>query len=381
MKIAFYAPMKSPRHPNPSGDRRIAQLLVRALESAGHQIQLASEFRSFDGVGNRSFQEASRQEGDKQARELLAAYRDNKLPVPELWFTYHLYHKAPDWIGPQVSTALKIPFIIAEASYAAKQSGGPWELGLRSSQTAIEMASAVISFNAVDDEGVLPWLKNGVKIKPIPPFIDIQPYADAAKQRIRHRRNIAIQYRIDESVPWLICVAMMRPGDKLRSYELLGSALASLQDRPWQLIVVGDGSARDQTIAALAGIGDRILWLGQQAAESLPGIYAASDLYVWPAIGEAFGMSFLETQAAGVPVIAGNIGGVPNVVNAPDCAVLVEPGSSEAFAQAVSKLLDAPEIRRKLAAKAQQHTWENHGLEAAASALNRVIDEIATCRA
>ena len=66
-----------------------------------------------------------------QALELLDAYNNDKIAKPHAWFTYHLYHKAPDWIGPRISETLKIPYIIAEASYAAKQSGGPWDSGLR----------------------------------------------------------------------------------------------------------------------------------------------------------------------------------------------------------------------------------------------------------
>jgi glycosyltransferase involved in cell wall biosynthesis len=242
------------------------------------------------------------------------------------------------------------------------------------------MASAVISFNRVDDEAILPLLKDGVAIKPIRPFIDIQPYARAAEKRTDSRINIAARFRIDASVPWLICVAMMRPGDKLRSYELLGSALSRLRDTPWQLIVIGDGEAREQTTAALGEVIDRVHWLGLQDAEALPGILAASDLYVWPAVGEAFGIALLEAQAAGVAVVAGNFGGVSNVVNAPDCGVLVESVSPETFAQAVAGLLDEPGYRRKMAARAQQHTWKYHGLDEGASALNRVIDEVTSCR-
>lgn len=47
MRIALYAPMKSPAHPVPSGDRTMARLLVRALELAGHRVALASDLRVF----------------------------------------------------------------------------------------------------------------------------------------------------------------------------------------------------------------------------------------------------------------------------------------------------------------------------------------------
>ena len=48
--------------------------------------------------------------------------------APELWFTYHLYHKAPDWLGPRIAGALGIPYVVAEASFAPKQAGGPGPL-------------------------------------------------------------------------------------------------------------------------------------------------------------------------------------------------------------------------------------------------------------
>ena len=376
MRIAFYAPMKSPEHPNPSGDRRIAQLLMRALDQGGHEVRLASQHRSYDGIGDAATQATIRQKAEQQAMVLLDAYNDDKIARPHVWFTYHLYHKAPDWIGPRITETLKIPYVIAEASYAPKQSGGAWDLGFQASRRAIEIASAVISFNAVDDGCVSPLLKHGSKISRVPPFIDTQPYDAAARDRKLYREMAARQYKVDPGVPWLVCVAMMRPGDKLRSYEQLGEALSGLKDRPWRLLVIGDGSAREQAITALAVVDDRVHWIGAQDIDKLPGIYAACDLYVWPAVNEAFGMAFIEAQASGLGVVAGNSGGVSGVVNSPDCGVLVEPGNPQALAAAVAKLLDEPENRQAMASRAQRYTLEHHDLDAGASALNRVLEEV-----
>ncbi len=380
MLIAFYAPMKSPEHPNPSGDRQIAQLLMRALDQGGHQVLLASQHRSYDGTGNTRAQAAIKREGGRLASRLLDAYSNSTISKPNIWLTYHLYHKAPDWIGPRICKTLKIPYIIAEASYAAKQTGGSWDLGLQASKQAIEMASAIISFNAIDDACVSSLLRGGTKIFSIPPFVDTQPYAAAAKEKILHRRLTAGRYGIDPGVPWLLCVAMMRPGDKIRSYEQLGTALSILKDRPWRLLVIGDGTAREQATRALAAIDDHVHWIGRQDAEKLPGIYAACDLYVWPAVNEAFGMAFVEAQASGLAAVAGNYGGVQGVVNAPDCGLLVEPGNPEALAVAVAKLLDEPENRQAMASRAQQHTWQHHGLDAGASALDRVLNKVTSCQ-
>jgi len=57
MRVAFYAPMKPPGHPAPSGDRRTARLLIAALEREGHRVEVASTFRSYDRTGDASRQQ------------------------------------------------------------------------------------------------------------------------------------------------------------------------------------------------------------------------------------------------------------------------------------------------------------------------------------
>ena len=66
----------------------------------------------------------------------------------------------------------------------------------------------------------------------------------------------------------------------------------------------------------------------------------ARDLYLWPAINEAYGMAFLEAQAAGLPVVAGRTGGVPAVVADGVTGLLTPIGDAAAFAGAVARLLD-----------------------------------------
>ena len=76
MRIAFYAPLKPPTHATPSGDRRVARLLLQALQIAGHDPRLASDFRSFDGTGDALRQERLRAEGAEIADVLLKQWRN-----------------------------------------------------------------------------------------------------------------------------------------------------------------------------------------------------------------------------------------------------------------------------------------------------------------
>ena len=141
MRVAFYAPMKPPGHAVPSGDREIARLLVRALGSAGHAVEVASRFVSRDGKGNADRQERLREIGLRLADRLIRRYRARPAGErPDAWLTYHVYHKAPDWLGPAVAEALAIPYLLVEASSAPKRAGGPWDIGYRGANAAIARA-------------------------------------------------------------------------------------------------------------------------------------------------------------------------------------------------------------------------------------------------
>ena len=298
----------------------------------------------------------------------------NGPPRPDLWFSYHLYHKAPDWLGPAISAALDIPYIAAEASYARKQSSGPFGAGLEASLHAIARADAIMSFTPEDQEALLPLVKNPACLHRIAPFLDAAPYRAARVERLRHRKTLAARHDLDENRPWLLTVAMMRPGDKLASYRLMGRALNLIADPPWQLLVVGDGTAREPVEEALLPIGsDYVFFVGKQNAEDLTAFYAAADLLVWPAVNEAFGMVFLEAAAAGLPVIAGNWRGVSEIVVTGETGILIDPWDDVEFAEAVVDLtLDNP--RRIAMAKAAAARAESkHGMTAAVTVLNQAI--------
>src|SRR5438128_1895241 len=124
MRIAFYAPLKPPDHPVPSGDRRMAQLFLDAWRHAGHEPFLASRLRNYDGAGDPLRQARLVRISRGWAARLLRQWQEQRDTAPGLWFTYHLYYKAPDWLGPVVSAALGIPYVIAEASWAPKRAAG-----------------------------------------------------------------------------------------------------------------------------------------------------------------------------------------------------------------------------------------------------------------
>jgi len=376
VRIAFYAPMKAPTHPTPSGDRRMAQLIMAALEVAGHDVQLASTFRSYDGKGVAARQAELETAGHAETEQLIEAWQN--LPAdkrPDLWVTYHLYHKAPDWLGPAVSAALNIPYVVAEASYARKQARGPYARNLAVTAQAIARAQVVLSITPEDEDALRPLVAGPDSLMRLPPFVDTAPYDAAHGARTEHRSELAAQYGLDPDKTWLITVGMMRPGDKLASYRLLGRALWLIADPEFHLLVIGDGDARSLVHDALDPLGENVaVFLGAQDAADLPGLYAAADLFVWPAYNEAYGMALLEAQATGLPVVAGGFRGVPEVVADSETGTLIAPWSDIAFAEAVVQLTRDSELRDTFSQNARTKVANQHSLTAASSALEAALE-------
>ena len=378
MRIAFYAPMKPPDHPVPSGDRQLARLFLQALSHGGHQCEIACHFVSRDGSGDRARQVRLRDLGEKLAALLLRRYQSRPADTrPEAWFTYHLYHKAPDWLGPRVAAALGIPYFIAEASTAPKRAGGPWDTGYTGANDAIAKANAIFTVNSDDWGCVEALIEPETYHKRLFPFVDAAPLGAAAGRRKNIRTGYAHQFDWPADTPLLLAVGMMRDGAKRQSYHLLATALAQLIDLPWRLIVAGDGPCRDEITRELDSLAPgRTTFLGELDERQLADAYAASDMLVWPAADEAFGMSLLEAQAAGLPVIAGKQRGVPDIVSAGVTGLLPPPDDMDAFAAAIRRLLGDDDLRQTFSRAAASRVREQYDVPRAAAEINRTLQTV-----
>jgi glycosyltransferase involved in cell wall biosynthesis len=372
MRLAFYAPLKPPDHPVPSGDRRMGRLLIQAWERAGHEVELASRLAARDGDGTRQAEIARQAAAERLRLQALFAARP-PAARPAAWFTYHLYYKAPDWLGLALARDLAIPYLVAEASIAGKRAGGPHDAGHRMAVAAVAGAARVFVLNPADKECLAPLVEPR-RLVDLPAFLDLAATAPPAEGREALRRTLAERHGLDGNRPWLASIAMMRPGDKLASYGILGRALGGLLDLDWQLLVAGDGPARPAVEAALAPLGaGRVFHLGRLAEADVARLTAAADLCLWPAVNEAYGMALLEAQAAGLPVVAGAAGGVPSIVVDGVTGLLAPPGEAGAFAAAARALLEAPARRAAMAAAARENVRRRHDIAAAAAALDRAL--------
>jgi glycosyltransferase involved in cell wall biosynthesis len=362
MKIAFYAPMKPPDHPVPSGDRQMARLLMRALSQAGLEPGLASRFRSHGPAPA----EATLAEAAGQERRRIFTAWEAMAPArrPRAWLTYHPYYKAPDFIGPEIAARFAIPYVTAEASHAGKRDRDRWAGQQALVKAAVRAAALNICFTAEDRQG-LGQIVAPEQLADLAPFIDAAPF-------------LAPPHRKDRDGPLrLVTVAMMRGGVKLASYEMLARALERIAGEPWTLDVVGDGPQRPAVAAAFARLpGDRVHWAGEGDAQAVARHLAAADVFVWPGTGEAYGIAYLEAQAAGLPVVAQGTAGVPAVVRHELTGLLSPEGDEAALAAAIARLIRDAGLRRRLGSAARSFVAEERSLSAAAARLRQLLEPL-----
>jgi glycosyltransferase involved in cell wall biosynthesis len=362
MKVAFYAPLKSPNHPTPSGDRTLARQLMSCLSDFCEEVTLASECRSLEKRGDEQRQKQLIDSAETETARLLETYQ-NQGQTPDIWFTYHLYYKAPDLIGPSVSKALNIPYVAAEASRAPKRATGPWQLFHKKAEAAIDHASIIFHLTKRDRECLELVRPEHQRLVHLPPFIEPP--------------DVPSSHGLKDKTIRLITIAMMRSGDKMASYTILANTLTELANHNWTLDIIGDGPSSDEVHQLFKPFSSRVKFLGKiEDINQKNAHLSSSDIFIWPGINEAFGLVYLEAQALGLPVIALDTAGVPEVVSEGETGLLADPLKPAQMAQNLNRLMEDNALRSQLSRRATTHIQSQHTKEKATAILRESLEHL-----
>jgi glycosyltransferase involved in cell wall biosynthesis len=197
---------------------------------------------------------------------------------------------------------------------------------------------------AVSGDQATEWLHRGypadrIVVIPngVPPFAITEP-----RQRIRRELGIP------ESATVALLVASLRP--EKRVPDFVRAVRMARESSPTLIgMIAGDGVDRD-AVKEAAGADAAILLLGQR--DDVPRLLAAADMFALVSDYEALPMSILEAMAAGLPVIATDVGTIPDLVIDGVSGVLVRPHDTAAIAAALVELGSRPELREMMGAVA-----------------------------
>ncbi|WP_298087021.1 glycosyltransferase family 4 protein [uncultured Corynebacterium sp.] len=204
----------------------------------------------------------------------------------------------------------------------------------------------------------------------LPSGVDVDFFAPdaAAGARIRARHGIAAD------APLVVCISRLvaRKGqDQL--IRALPDVVADVPDA--RLMIVGSGPYLGtlERLAADCGVADRVIFTGPVPYGELPDHYNAASVFAMPARTrgrgldvEGLGIVYLEAQACGVPVIAGDSGGAPETVVDGETGIVVGGRDRAGLAAAVVGMLGDPDRARRMGGAGRRHvsaawTWEVMG--------------------
>ena len=152
---------------------------------------------------------------------------------------------------------------------------------------------------------------------------------------------------------------------KNKGFEYLIEAMKILDDQGIEakVVIIGEGSERKnlEELISKHNLKDKIILAGriEKAAELLP----AFDSYVCSSIKEGLSYTIIETMLNGLPIIATNVGGNPELIIDNVTGFLVEPQNSEALANKIKDIINTPDLQQDLSAKARIKAQEEFSLE------------------
>ncbi len=167
---------------------------------------------------------------------------------------------------------------------------------------------------------------------------------------------------ISSAAPVIVMVAILR-FDK-GHYYFVHAAKKVLKKFPdAKFLIVGEGPQRANIEGYINefGLNGNVLMLGLRG--DIPRILASANLYVIPSLREGMGQSTMEAMSMGLPVIASNVGGLPELVIDNQTGILIPPKDISALAEAIIELLSDKEKSERLARCAQQSIKDNYAIE------------------
>ena len=182
-------------------------------------------------------------------------------------------------------------------------------------------------------------------IRVIPNFVNCDLY------RVVDDSGLRSQYaQPDEKL--LVHLSNLRPVK--RPLDCIRILARVIEQAPARLLMVGEGPERGpaEALARRLGVEDRVEFLGKQL--QVAPLLAAADILLLPSESEGFGLAALEAMACGVPAVASNVGGVPELITHQQDGMLCPAGDIDAMTDACMTLLDDPERHRAMAAAARQ---------------------------
>ena len=169
--------------------------------------------------------------------------------------------------------------------------------------------------------------------------------------------------RQDDRTVTALCVARLI---RRKGIDALLEAVAKCESTTVRVVIAGTGPQRNALIehAKRLGIDNRIRFVGSVNSSEIVAHYQQADFLIHPALVESFSMTLLEAMSCGLPIIASDIGGIPELVEHDINGLLISPGDIPALAKAINRMAESKSLRARFSGASRakildQFTWEH----------------------
>ncbi|WP_048152120.1 glycosyltransferase family 4 protein [Thermococcus cleftensis] len=211
-----------------------------------------------------------------------------------------------------------------------------------------------------------------VPVRVIPNGVDderFRPLGEADKRRVRE--ELGIEGRV------VLYVSRMSPR---KGPHVLLNAFQGVAKRTEDvtLVLVGSGEMLPflKAQAKFLKIEDRVRFLGYVDDATLPRLFGAADVFVLPSTtAEAFGIVILEAMASGIPVVATDVGGIPEIVGESESGFLVPPGNEPALEEAIQKLLSDEKLAKWFGSNGRRAVEKHYSWRRVSGEIEKAYEE------
>jgi glycosyltransferase involved in cell wall biosynthesis len=167
---------------------------------------------------------------------------------------------------------------------------------------------------------------------------------------------------------------------RLVTKNAVGDIIAALPLLPTNVrfAIAGQGNLEEKLKAQVAELKleNRVIFLGQRLYSELPQYLQAADIFIRPSLSEGMGNSFIEAMAAGIPVIATPVGGIPDFLKDKETGIFVNVSDPKDIAEKVQLLIQNPELKNKITAQAKKLVTDRYDWSRISEDMNHVFKQV-----
>ena len=207
----------------------------------------------------------------------------------------------------------------------------------------------------------------------VPVGLDLGAFLDDA-DRGRRRKALRAEWGYGTDEVLVTLVARLVPIKRVDRFLRVARILSTRENV--RFVVVGDGEMREQLVASQEArmLGDRLHWVGFR--RDMPDVYFASDVVLLTSDNEGTPVSLIEAQAAAIPVVGTNVGGVASAVKDGQTGLIVDREDERGLASATVAILDDPALASRLGAAGRTHAASTFGVQRLIEDLDRLYRQL-----